>query len=144
MPNEKSIATGYYKVNKYLLENDLIEIDISLIDANMAVGSLKSNLKFISSFLLFINQLINLFFFYSAEILLVTNIDEPENSVIKSNYNYHFKQSCIPIGHRGMGKTFGINDQLPTTYFVENTIDSFREAFNRGAQMVSFFFLHFK
>jgi len=37
-----------------------------------------------------------------------------------------------------MGKTFGIDDQLPSTYFVENTIDSFREAFKRGAQMVEF------
>jgi hypothetical protein len=38
-----------------------------------------------------------------------------------------------------MGKTFGVHDQLPSNHFVENTIDSFREAFNRGAQMVKFY-----
>lgn len=114
LPNEKPVATGYYKVNRSLLENELIEVDLSLIDSNAVMGSLKT------------------------EILLITNINEPHNCIISSNYNYHFKESCIPIGHRGMGKTFGIHDQLPSTYFVENTIDSFREAFNRGAQMVEF------
>lgn len=41
--NEKSLATGYYKVNKSLLENDLVEVDLSLIDSNLAIGSLRSN-----------------------------------------------------------------------------------------------------
>lgn len=40
--NEKRIATGYYKVNKSLLENDLVEVDLSLIESNLAIGSLKS------------------------------------------------------------------------------------------------------
>ena len=36
-----------------------------------------------------------------------------------------------------MGKTFDAGT-LPGTNFVENTIESFREAYNRGAQMVEF------
>jgi glycerophosphoryl diester phosphodiesterase len=37
-----------------------------------------------------------------------------------------------------MGKTFDADSTLPRTHFVENTIESFREAYNRGAQMVEF------
>lgn len=36
------IATGYYKVNKYILENSLVDVDISLMSANQMVGTLKS------------------------------------------------------------------------------------------------------
>lgn len=36
-----------------------------------------------------------------------------------------------------MGKTFDAGT-LPGINFVENTIESFREAYNRGAQMVEF------
>ena len=65
-------------------------------------------------------------------------MQEQSNFMIKKNYNYHFNRSCVPIGHRGMGKTFDADASLPNTNFVENTIESFREAYNRGAQMVEF------
>jgi glycerophosphocholine phosphodiesterase GPCPD1 len=111
--NDKTIATGYFKVNKALLDNSVIETDISLMNSNEMVGCLKT------------------------EILLTTSLMESNNYLLTKNYNYHFNRSCIPIGHRGMGKTFDA-DTLPGTNFVENTIESFREAHNRGAQMVEF------
>ncbi len=76
--------------------------------------------------------------FNKAEILLITGVDDAANYHVRKNFNYHFNRSCIPIGHRGMGKTFDPESSLPRTNFVENTIESFREAYNRGAQMVEF------
>jgi hypothetical protein len=43
---EKPVAIGYYKVNRSLLENDLIEVDLSLINADCAIASLKSRIEF--------------------------------------------------------------------------------------------------
>ena len=40
--NDKVIATGYYKVNKTLVENSMIETEISLMNSNQMVGCLKS------------------------------------------------------------------------------------------------------
>jgi glycerophosphocholine phosphodiesterase GPCPD1 len=111
--NDKAIATGYLKVNKALLENATIETEISLMNSNQMVGCLK------------------------AEILYTASLNEPNNSKLTKCYNYHFNRSCIQIGHRGMGKTFDV-DTLPETNFIENTIESFKEAYNRGAQMVEF------
>lgn len=112
--NEKQIATSFYKVNKSLIENCLIDIDLSLLDQQQIIGSLK------------------------AEICLITCIEEEtQNCNLTKNFNYHFNKSCISIGHRGMGKTFDA-DTLQHTAFIENTIDSFREAFLCGAQMVEF------
>jgi hypothetical protein len=42
---EKPVAIGYYKVNRSLLENDLIEVDLSLINSNFAIANLKSESK---------------------------------------------------------------------------------------------------
>lgn len=39
--NEKYLATGYFKVNKSLIDNSLLEIDMSLLSSNQIVGSLK-------------------------------------------------------------------------------------------------------
>lgn len=80
--SEIYLATGYFKVNKTLLESSLTEVDVSLLNTSQIVGSLK------------------------AEILLITSLKESSNCLVKKNYNYHFNRSCIPIGHRGMGKTF--------------------------------------
>lgn len=112
-PSDKYLATGYFKVNRLLLESSIMEVDVSLLNSNQIVGSLKT------------------------EILLITSLNEESNYMIRKSYNYHFNRSCIPIGHRGMGKTFDAGS-LPGTEYVENTIESFREAYNRGAQMVEF------
>jgi len=95
------------------VDESLIECELSLLDSNQIVGSLR------------------------CEILLVTSLNQQSNYSVAKNYNYHFNRSCISIGHRGMGKTFDA-DTLPSTHFVENTIESFREAHKRGAQMVEF------
>jgi hypothetical protein len=42
-------------------------------------------------------------------------MNEQENYNLKKNFNYHFKQSCISIGHRGMGKTFDADSLQSTT-----------------------------
>lgn len=40
-PSEKYLATSYFKVNKSIFESSLIEADLSLLNANQIVGSLK-------------------------------------------------------------------------------------------------------
>lgn len=112
---DKPVATSYYKVNKSLVENCLIDIDLSLLDAQQIIGSLK------------------------AEICMITSMKEQnsESYILDKNFNYDFSRSLISIGHRGLGKTFDA-DSLQTTNFIENTIDSFREAYMRGADMVEF------
>ncbi len=42
--NENYLATSYYKINKSLLENSLIETDLSLLNSHQIVGSLKSKI----------------------------------------------------------------------------------------------------
>lgn len=110
---ENNQITGYFRVGQNLIDNSTVEVDMALLCNNQIVGSLKS------------------------EIVLITSLNEKENYLVSKNFNYHITKNCIPIGHRGMGKTFDASD-LPETGFVENTIESFREAFNRGAQMVEF------
>ena len=110
--NDKVIATGYYKVNKTLMDNSMIETEISLMNSNLMVGCLKSEFTFkrLALFRTFSQ------FSYAkiAEILWITSLMEPNNSLLTKNYNYHFNRSCIPIGHRGMGKTFDA-ESLPDT-----------------------------
>ena len=68
--NDKIIATGYYKVTKPLLENSLIDIELSLLSSNQIIGSLKS--KFIFYYCkLFITYfyLIRYFIFVSWDII---------------------------------------------------------------------------
>ena len=118
--SDKLVATSYYKVNKALTENCLIDIDLSLLKDQQVVGSLK------------------------AEICMITSIKEEANSTeisehnysLKENFRYDYSRSCLSIGHRGMGKSFdGTLDEIS---FIENTIESFNEAFMRGADMVEF------
>jgi hypothetical protein len=46
--NENYIATGYFRVNKSLLDNSIVEVDISLLNNNQISGTLKSkNFNFI-------------------------------------------------------------------------------------------------
>lgn len=59
-----------------------------------------------------------------------------KNYSLASNFRYDYSRSCLSIGHRGMGRTF--DGTLSETIYIENTIDSFREAFMRGAEMVEF------
>lgn len=94
-PSDKYLATGYFKINRTVIESSVMEMEISLLNSNQIVGSLKT------------------------EILLITSLDEEANYKIRKNYNYHFNRSCIPIGHRGMGKTFDA-DTLPGTELVFN------------------------
>ena len=70
---------------------------------------------------------------------MITSMKEQnsESYILDKNFNYDFSRSLISIGHRGLGKTFDA-DSLQTTNFIENTIDSFREAYMRGADMVEF------
>ncbi len=58
------------------------------------------------------------------------------NYHVASNFRYDYSRSCLSIGHRGMGKTF--DGTLSETIFIENTIESFDEAFKNGAEMVEF------
>jgi hypothetical protein len=41
---EKIIATSYFKVSKALTENSIVEVDLSLLNSNQIIGSLKSEL----------------------------------------------------------------------------------------------------
>lgn len=61
-----------------------------------------------------------------TEVLLITSLNEESNYKIRKNYNYHFNRSCIPIGHRGMGKTFDAGT-LPGTelVFEKNKLENF-------------------
>ncbi len=59
-----------------------------------------------------------------------------QNYNLASNFRYDYSRSCLSIGHRGMGKTF--DGTLAETIFIENTIESFDEAFKNGAEMVEF------
>ena len=43
---DQTVATSYYKVNKSLIENCLIDIDLSLLDSQQIIGSLKGNFIF--------------------------------------------------------------------------------------------------
>lgn len=113
---QKLLGTCYYKVNNSLIENCLIDIDLSLLDGQQIIGSLK------------------------AEICMISNLNEEiitNNYDLTNNFKYDYSRSCLAIGHRGMGKTFDADDLKHTT-FIENTIDSFNEAFERGADMVEF------
>jgi hypothetical protein len=110
---EKFMGSCYYNVNKSLLQNSIIETEIPLIDLNQVIGSLK------------------------LEVLIITGLNESRNARLEKNYHYDFDKGCVTVGHRGMGKTFDAG-LLPDIFCVENTIDSFREAYNRGAQMVEF------
>lgn len=49
LSEKKPVATGFYKVNKYLLENSLVEVDLSMMNANQIVGTLKSTIFFSSN-----------------------------------------------------------------------------------------------
>ena len=109
--NETFLATSYYKVNKSLLENSLIHIDLSLISSHQIIGSLKS-IQF-EIYSIFRRWKI-IFHLSLAEILLITSLEEKQNHILTKNFDYHFKQSCISIGHRGMGKTFDA-DALQST-----------------------------
>lgn len=75
---------------------------------------------------------------------MITSIKEDDNSSdilehsysLEQNFRYDYSRSCLSIGHRGMGKTF--DGTLDEVNFIENTIESFNEAFVRGADMVEF------
>lgn len=113
---DQTVATSYYKVNKSLIENCLIDIDLSLLDSQQIIGSLK------------------------AEICMITSMNQEahiQNYNLMKSFNYDYSRECLTIGHRGMGKTFDGHD-LPHTTFIENTIESFAEAYERGADMVEF------
>lgn len=47
MNENKLLATGFYKANKYLLENSLVDIEVSMMSANQIAGTLKSKLELI-------------------------------------------------------------------------------------------------
>lgn len=113
--NSTCLTTGYFRVPDNLCEQSQIETDIALLSNNQMCGSLK------------------------AEVVLITSLNVEANNLVTKNFNYHFnrRKECIPIGHRGMGKTFDATE-LPKTGFTENTLDSFREAMSRGAEMVEF------
>lgn len=114
--SNKIIATSYYKVNKSLIDNCLIDIDLSLLDSQQIIGSLKAEICMIES----MNQDIHI-----------------KNYDLSDSFKYEYSRECLTIGHRGMGKTFD-GDDLPHTTFIENTIESFAEAYERGADMVEF------
>lgn len=40
----KCRATGYYKVNKSLIDNSVMDVDVSLLSSNQIVGSIKGSL----------------------------------------------------------------------------------------------------
>lgn len=46
MNENKLLATGFYKANKYLLENSLVDIEVSMMSASQIAGTLKSKLNF--------------------------------------------------------------------------------------------------
>jgi len=110
--NGKHLATSYFKVNKSLIDESLIECDLSLLDSNQIVGSLRC--KSLANILIKVDLFSILFSNVLGEILLITSLSQQSNYSLAKNYNYHFNRSCISIGHRGMGKTFDA-DTLPST-----------------------------
>jgi hypothetical protein len=97
----------------------MVETDISLMTSNQMVGCLKSRISFTKIDLFALFLIIDKNCFFKAEILLITSLMESNNYLLTKNYNYHFNRSCIPIGHRGMGKTFDA-DTLPDTRYLEH------------------------
>ena len=68
------IATSYLRVNKSLLEQTQVEVELSLLNMNTIVGNLR------------------------VEMLLITSINEPANMIIDKPFHYVFGERCVQVG----------------------------------------------
>jgi len=110
-----SVGNGHFKLPQNALENSNAIFELALFDLNNKKPS----------------------GYLKIQLLLIRSFNAYNFTNLKDTYVYNFNRACIPVGHRGLGKTFDA-DLLENIEIIENTISSFDGALKKGAQMVEF------